>query len=59
MKLFDFVPPGSGGLSGRVYDISPLDRRFIVGRPVTSAATVDVSVVLNWFEELRELVPLR
>ena len=59
-KLFDWEKPPRGA-SGRRYDISPVDGRFLMTRPATmgSAGVIDISVVLNWFEELRERVPLR
>jgi hypothetical protein len=57
-KLFDWVRPPTFA-SGNPYDISPLDGRFLV---VTNAPDANdfgtISVVLNWFEELRELAPL-
>ena len=57
-KLFDVEKPPSG-LSGRPYDISPIDGRFLVVRPLkqTVGEPVDISVVLNWFDELKRLVP--
>jgi hypothetical protein len=41
-------------ITGRTYDISRLDGRFIIAKPVTSSEdrTLNVSVVLNWFTEL-------
>ncbi len=41
------------------YDVSPLDGRFLMSSPVAegSAGDIDISVVLNWFEELKQLVP--
>ena len=59
-KLFEWEKPPRG-VSGPRYDISPLDGRFLMIKPATAAAgqVVDISVVLNWFEELREQVPRR
>ena len=59
-KLFDGEKP-TRGTSGRRYDISPVDGRFLMIKPVTedSNGTINISVVLNWFEELRERVPRR
>jgi eukaryotic-like serine/threonine-protein kinase len=53
-RLFDFMPPGRGGQSGRTYDLSPVDGRFLRSRAVadSSADNVSVSVVLNWFTVL-------
>jgi len=58
-KLFDGVPHPSF-VSGNPYDISPVDGRFlVVANVATPGESTTISVVLNWFEELRELVPLR
>jgi serine/threonine-protein kinase len=59
-KLFDWLMPESG-ISGRPYDISPIDGRFIMAKPAAQSTgdTVQISVVLNWFNELTERVPLR
>jgi serine/threonine-protein kinase len=59
-KLFDVEKPPRG-TSGMRYDMSPLDGRFLMSKPAPegSEGSVDISVVLNWFEELRERVPLR
>ncbi len=56
MKLFDFAMP-QRGISGRPYDVSETDGRFLITEPPlfqTVTETIDASVVLNWFEELRE-----
>ncbi len=41
--------------------MSPVDGRFLMTKPATAGSdgTLDISVVLDWFEELRERVPLR
>jgi serine/threonine-protein kinase len=59
-KLFDGQKPPRR-TSGRSYDISPVDGRFLMIKPVTdgSSRAINISVVLNWFEELRERAPLR
>jgi serine/threonine-protein kinase len=59
-KLFDWRKPPRG-ISGRPYDISPLDGRFLLIKPAKENphAVIGISVVLNWFEELRERGPLR
>jgi eukaryotic-like serine/threonine-protein kinase len=46
------------GRSGRRYDVSPIDGRFLILRPVATSAAdpVDIAVVLNWFEEWRDLM---
>jgi hypothetical protein len=46
---------------GRTYDISPDGQRFLmIKQPeqATSAAQ-QINVVLNWFEELKRLVPTK
>ena len=55
-KLFDLQRPPQG-VSGRPYDISPIDSRFLIIKPAMGpAATIDISVVLNWTEELKRIV---
>ena len=58
-KLFDTRRP-SLSVSGRPYDVSPVDGRFLVLKAATQPwdRRVTVSVVLNWFEELAARVPL-
>ena len=48
-KLFDWRKPGSTR-SGRLFDVSPRDGRFIMTKNVeqTTERTTDVSVILNW-----------
>jgi serine/threonine-protein kinase len=57
-KLFDTNRPGPT-VSGRPYDVSPTDGRFLVVRPATATLDrrVTVSVVLNWDQELKAKVP--
>ena len=55
----DKPPPG---ISGRRYDISPVDGRFLFTRAeaqISPATTVDVLTVLNWTEDLKRLIPTR
>ena len=51
-----------GATIARVYDMSPDGRRFI-GIVASGQGQVEVltqmNVVLNWFEELKQLVPLK
>jgi eukaryotic-like serine/threonine-protein kinase len=57
VKLFDWDPPPNR-ITGRRYDVSPADGRFILTRAAAgSRGTIDISVVLNWFDELRAHVP--
>jgi peptidoglycan hydrolase-like protein with peptidoglycan-binding domain len=48
-KLFDWVKPPSE-VSGRQYDVSPVDGRFLIVKPVTqdSEGPTLASVILNW-----------
>jgi hypothetical protein len=57
-KLFDWEPPVAG-TSAMVYDISPVDGRFLMVKRDGAEGLINISVVLNWFTELRERVPLR
>jgi Tol biopolymer transport system component len=59
-KLFDTRPP-THGISSRPYDVSPVDGRFLVTKPVVSGAAPggEVTVVLNWLEDLKRRVPTR
>jgi hypothetical protein len=54
MKLFDFGLPQRG--ISALYDVSEVDGRFLIVKSLNLRAmeTVDATVVLNWFEELRE-----
>jgi serine/threonine-protein kinase len=54
-KLFTWQKPPAG-VSGRLYDISPIDGRFLMTKPATdsSPGPTYVSVILNWLERLRE-----
>jgi eukaryotic-like serine/threonine-protein kinase len=61
VRLFDgsaYVGGGAHG-SGRTYDVSPDASRFLMIK-IGSAdrAPAPLVVVLNWFEELRRLVPV-
>jgi eukaryotic-like serine/threonine-protein kinase len=59
-KLFNWQKPPNGR-SAMVYDVSKVDGRFLVTKPVaqTPDGPTYVSVVLNWTEELRQRVPRR
>jgi eukaryotic-like serine/threonine-protein kinase len=53
-KLFTWEKPSSGR-SGRLYDVSPVDGRFLVTKATgtDSPGPTEVSIVLNWIEELK------
>ena len=49
---------GSGSaLSGRTYDLSLDGTRFLMIKQQATGEAVALVVVLNWFEELKRLVP--
>ena len=57
--LFESAMPPSGG-GYRPYDIAPDGRFLIIQRAQAAAGTAaapEIVVVLNWFEELKRLVP--
>lgn len=53
VKLFDWAPP-QDGRSGTHYDVSPLDGRFLMIRPLGARPeeSTYVSVILNWLGTL-------
>jgi len=52
-----FEPTGTG-TSG--YDVSPDGRRFLMIQPTApELPATQVHVVINWFEELKRLVPTK
>ena len=57
-KLFQREKPPAG-VTGLPYDISPVDGRFLVTKPVAERATElsHVSVVLNFLEDLNDRIP--
>lgn len=57
--LFQFAEQGGLGTSSRPYDVAS-DGRFIAPRVLADdlSRSVTVTVILNWFEELREQVPI-
>ena len=59
-QLFESEKPPPGRSFWR-YDISPVDGRFLMTKPVTenSNGSINISVVLNWLEELKRLVPTK
>ena len=61
LPIRDFVVPGGAG--GRNYDVTPDGQRFVMVFPAGQAETAEpsgpqINIVLNWFEELKERVPL-
>jgi hypothetical protein len=63
VKLFSgaFVPDGSAPGSIADYDVSRDGKRFLMMKPASAqtAAQQQVSVVLNWTEELKQRVPVK
>jgi serine/threonine protein kinase/Tol biopolymer transport system component len=68
MELFKSIYIGVGPTSGIPFDIHPDDKRFLMinpRRPRPKASEEDhsppqrkINIVLNWFEELKERVPV-
>ena len=55
-KLFEGRFVAERAVSGsQTYDVSPDGQRFILVQPTELSS--QLNVVLNWFEELNELVP--
>jgi len=60
MILFEGAPVFLGPV-GRTYDVSPDGKRFLmfkVGGPADKADPTQLILVLNWFDELKRLVPV-
>jgi len=57
--LFEGRYLGSSSFWGRVYDISPQGDFFILIEEQETQPATQINVVLNWFEELKRLVPTR
>jgi Tol biopolymer transport system component len=45
--------------TGITYDVDPKGNRFLMLRPAEESTAPSVMIVLNWFDELRRLVPTR
>ena len=52
-----FLPVLSGDEPGSSYDISPDGKRFLMIQREQDLVPTEIIVVLNWFEELKRLVP--
>ncbi len=48
---------GRAGAPGRSYDVSPDGTRFLMIKDAAAATATQLVVVLNFFEELKRLVP--
>ncbi len=53
-RLFTYPEGSSEGWTSLTYDIAPDDQRFVFIQP---GWPTQINVVLNWFEELKRLVP--
>ena len=62
LTLFEGPYRPTGG-SLPFYDVSPDGQRFLMLKPVDPAgrdsAPTQINVVLNWFEELKQKVPVK
>ena len=45
--------------SGETYDVDPRGERFLMNQPLKEDVSVQIRVVVNWFEELRKLIPTK
>ena len=52
-----FLPVLSGDDPGGSYDISPDGQRFLMIKREQDLVPTEIIVILNWFEELKRLVP--
>ena len=52
-----YAPSTRASFPGRTYDVSPDGKRFLTIKESPSGDLVGFVVVLNWFEELKRLVP--
>ena len=57
-EAFPLGGPMPMSFGGRGYDISPTDGRILMTQPVEQTEGNGIMVVLNWFEELIERVPI-
>ena len=48
-----------GGTNIRNYDIAPDGQRFVMIQAEEESARTEIVVVLNWFQELKRLVPTK
>ncbi len=53
-----FLPVLSGDEPGSSYDISPDGKRFLMIQREQDLVPTEIIVILNWFEELKRLVPV-
>jgi hypothetical protein len=52
--------PAAASMAGYTYwDISPDGKRFLMLKDVPAEAPRKINIVVNWFEELKEKVPLK
>jgi serine/threonine-protein kinase len=61
VKLFEgagYMGAGAQG-GGRTYDVAPDGRRFLMVKIAGPAEPPQLVVVLNWFDELQRLAPIR
>ena len=49
---------GAGTAGARGFDVSPVDGRFLMTKPVNEVQQNGINVVLNWHQELLERVPV-
>jgi eukaryotic-like serine/threonine-protein kinase len=57
-RLLDTTGYSNTGLQGRSFDVTPDGRRFLFTKNVEQQTSGAVNVVLNWFTELKQKVPV-
>jgi hypothetical protein len=57
--LFDFTPYSNAVSTGRMFDISPDGKRFLMAKPVGSVTATRPSIVVvsHWFDEVKARMP--
>jgi Tol biopolymer transport system component len=58
-RVLDTSPYVLSGAVGRSYDVSADGKRFLLITSADQQTGAQINVVLNWFEELQQKVPLR
>jgi hypothetical protein len=47
------------GTSAANFDVAPDDQHFLMTQPSSQPSATELEVVMNWFEELKRLVPAK
>jgi eukaryotic-like serine/threonine-protein kinase len=57
-RLFDTTPYLVTSFQGRSFDVSPDGRRFLMLKNIEQPIAAQINVIVNWFTELKQKVPL-